>query len=259
MNEISLWPKIWGQESVCLLQALEDGSAEVFSGSGLTDTGGVNVIDTSELQDLLGYLSGNATGTSWSWDESNDSGTALSLYFAWDGVDTTDSGTPVTSSDWDDVVLGVKESALDGDLDFLGNLDTDTDVTSSVTDGNNCLESGSLSGLCLLLDGKDAHDLIGELAFGVGDESVDDWCLLDWDGVGVNFFKALNLAVFDKSSELGEWSPFFLESTSATASSTWATSASSSASSSEASSSVSASASWGSFCCSCWCLCICHI
>lgn len=257
MDEISLWPKIWGQESVCLLQALEDSSAEVFSGSGLTDTGGVNIIDTSELQDLLGYLSGNTTGTSWSWDESDDGRTALSLYLAWDGMDTTDSGTPVASSDWDDVVLGIKKGTLDGNLNFLGDLDTDTDVTLSVTDGNDCLESGSLTGLGLLLDGEDAHNLVGELVLGVSNKSVNDWCFLDWDGVGVDLFKTVDLSVLHESSELGEWVPFFLETSSTTASSAEATSASSSASSSEASSSFSASASWGaiSWCwCSCWCI-----
>jgi hypothetical protein len=67
-------------------------------------------------------------------------------------MDTTDSGTPVTSSDWDDVGLGIKKGTLDGDLNFLGDLDTDTDVTLSVTDSNDCLESGSLTGLGLLLD-----------------------------------------------------------------------------------------------------------
>lgn len=71
LDEISLWPEIWGQERVSLLQALEESSAEVFSGSGLTGTGRVNIIDTSELKNFLSNLSGNATGTSWSWNKSN--------------------------------------------------------------------------------------------------------------------------------------------------------------------------------------------
>jgi len=239
LDEVSLWPEIWGKESVCLLQALENSSAEVFSGSGLSDTSGINIIDTSEGQDLLGDLSGNATGTSWGWDESDNSRTALSLNLARDGVDTTDSGSPVTSSDWNDVVLGIKECSLNGNLDFLSDLDSDTNVTLSVTDSDNSLESGSLSSLGLLLDGKDAHDLVGELVLGLGDKSVNDLGLLDWDGVSVDLLEGLDLVVLNESSELGEWGPFFLES-------------SSSSSSAEAASAASGTFDWGLFSSS-WC------
>ena len=252
-HEVGLWPEIWGKEGVGLLKASIDGSAEVFSGSGLTDAGGVNIIDTSELKDLLGNESGNATGTSWGWDHSNDTGTALTLNLDWDGVWHTDSGTPVASSDWDELHLGVNEGTLDGNLDFLSDLDTNTGMTLSVTGGDDSLESGSLTGLGLLLDGKDAHDLIGESGFLVGNESVDDWGFLDWDGVGVDLLELLDGAHLDESSELGKWGPLFLESTSAS----WATSSStaaSAASSAEASyaSATSWGIGWGSI--SWWCL-----
>jgi len=248
LNEISLWPEIWGKESVGLLQALEESSAEILSGSGLSGTCGVDIIDTSELKNLFGNLSGNATSTSWSWHESDRARTALSLNLSWDGMDTTDSGTPISSSDWDKVDLSIEKSALNGDLDFLSDLDTNTDVTLSVTSGDDSLESGSLSSLGLLLDGKNAHDLIGELVFDVRDKSVDDWCLLDWDGVSVNFFEGKDVTGLNESSELGKWSPVFLESTSTSASSTEATS-STSATSVAASSSASSEASVTTF----WC------
>lgn len=177
-------------------------------------------------------------------------------------MDTTDSGTPITSSDWDDVALGVDQSSLDGNLDFLGDLNTDTDVSLSVTASHNSLESGSLTGLGLLLDGNDGHDLIREGVLLVGEELVDDLVLLDWDGESVNFFEGLDLSSLDESSELGAWSPFVLvESSTAT----WTSSSSSAASattSSEASSASSfasafatSSASWATFSwCSCWSL-----
>jgi len=57
LDEFSLWPEIWCKESVGSLQTHENGSAEIFSGSGLTSTGGVDIIDTCELMNLLGYLS----------------------------------------------------------------------------------------------------------------------------------------------------------------------------------------------------------
>jgi len=248
LDEISLWPEIWGKERVGLLQALEESSAEILSGSGLSGTGGVNIIDTSELKDLLGNLSGNATSSSWGWHESDRAGTALSLNLGWDGMDTTNSGSPISSSDWDKMDLGIEKSTFNGDLDLLGDLDTDTDVTLSITGSDDSLESGSLSSLGLLLDGKNAHDLIGELVFDVRDKSIDDWCLLDWDGVSVNFFEGEDVTGLDESSEFGKWSPVFLESTSTSSSSTEATSSSSAtsvASSSSASSEASVTAFWG--------------
>lgn len=175
-------------------------------------------------------------------------------------MDTTDSGSPISSSDWDKVHLGNEESTLNGDLDLLGKLDSETNMSVSVSDSDDSLESGSLSGLGLLLDGKDAHDLIGELVLGVGDKSVNDWCFLDWDGMGINLLEGLDLAGLDESSELGEWSPLItLESTSAS----WTTSSSASSTSIASTTSISSSggASSGSESSSasavCWWCCYC--
>jgi hypothetical protein len=75
-------------------------------------------------------------------------------------MDITDLVTPIASSDWDQGKLSSNESTLDGNLDFLGELDTETDVTVLITDGNDGLESGSLTGLGLLLDRHDLHGLV---------------------------------------------------------------------------------------------------
>jgi len=178
-------------------------------------------------------------------------------------MDGTDLGTPITSSDWDEVDLGINQSTLNGNLDFLGTLDTNTNVTRLVTSGNDGLESGSLTGLGLLLNGEDAHDLINEFTLLVGNESLGNLSLLDWDRVSVNFFEGLDLAHLDESSELGKWSPsIFVSSSSETSwSSTSTSTATSAASVSEASASSSAtsssvSAGWGitGWCSTCsWC------
>jgi len=139
--------------------------------------------------------------------------------------------------------LGINESTLDGNLDFLSALDTDTNVTLSITDGDDSLESGSLTGLGLLLDGEDAHDLIRELGLGVGEESIDDWGFLDWDGVSVNFFEGDDVSVFDESTKLGKWSPLFFVSSSSTWAASTATSSSSATSSSITKSSATSAAS----------------
>jgi len=70
-------------------------------------------------------------------------------------VRLTKVGAPVTSSDWNDGELGDDDGGADGSGDFLGGLDTETDVASGVTDDNDGLEAGTLTGTGLLLDRLD--------------------------------------------------------------------------------------------------------
>jgi hypothetical protein len=70
-------------------------------------------------------------------------------------VRLTKVGTPVTTSNGDDGQLGDNDSSSDSSGDFLGSLDTETDVALGVTNDDNGLESGSLTGTGLLLDGLD--------------------------------------------------------------------------------------------------------
>ena len=44
-------------------------------------------------------------------------------------MDFADLVTPVTSTNWNEGKLGADESALDGDLDFFGELDAETNVS----------------------------------------------------------------------------------------------------------------------------------
>lgn len=67
----------------------------------------------------------------------------------------TEVGTPVTSPDGQDGELGNGDGGADGGSDFLGGLDTETDVALRVTDEDNGLEAGTLTGTGLLLDGLD--------------------------------------------------------------------------------------------------------
>jgi hypothetical protein len=81
-------------------------------------------------------------------------------------MDITDLVSPITSSDWDQTQFSSNQGSLDGNLDFLGDLDSETDVTIEISDGNNSLESGSLTGLGLFLDGHNLHDFIREFFLG---------------------------------------------------------------------------------------------
>jgi hypothetical protein len=63
--------------------------------------------------------------------------------------------TPVTTADWKDAQLGDDDSSTDGSSDFLGGLDTETDVSIGVTNDDDSLEAGTLTGTGLLLDWLD--------------------------------------------------------------------------------------------------------
>ena len=67
----------------------------------------------------------------------------------------TEVGTPVTSSDGHNAELGDDDGSADGGCDFLGGLDTEANVALTVTDDNDGLEAGTLTGTGLLLDGLD--------------------------------------------------------------------------------------------------------
>jgi len=67
-------------------------------------------------------------------------------------MDISDSVSPIASSDWDEVQFSINESTLDSDLDFLSDLDSKTDVSILISNGNYSLESSPLTSLGLLLD-----------------------------------------------------------------------------------------------------------
>jgi hypothetical protein len=168
-------------------------------------------------------------------------------------MDTSELGTPIASSNGNELHLGVKKSTLDGNLDFFADLDSNTDVTNSVTTSNDSLESSSLTGLGLLLNGKDAHDLIRELGLGVFDKLIDDLMFLDWDGVGIDLFKGSDGSGFDESSELGKRIPDLFTAATKTSGSSSTTSAAAASSSTSASTGTKSSSSITAFsgsCCS---------
>ena len=108
-------------------------------------------------------------------------GTALARLLDGNGVRLTKVGAPVSATDGDDVELGNDDGGADGGSDFLGGLDTETDVAVGVTDEDDSLEAGTLTGTGLLLDGLDLHNLVLQL----GKEEIDDLVLLDGERVEV--------------------------------------------------------------------------
>jgi len=70
-------------------------------------------------------------------------------------VGKTQVCTPVTSSDGQNAQLGDDDGGTDGGCDFLRCLDTKTNMSLRITNNNDSLESSTLTGTGLLLDGLD--------------------------------------------------------------------------------------------------------
>ena len=224
LGEVGLRPEVGGEVAVGLADSVEGGLDEVAHGLGLTPGGGVAVLDTSELENLLGGGGGHKSGTAGGGDQADGDGARLSGDLLGDGVGVTDLVSPVAAPDGDDGELGGDDGTADGVGDFLGALDTETNVTIGVTDGNEGLEAGALTGAGLLLNGHDLHDLILEL----GQEDIDDLVLLDGEGEKVDVLNGLDPAVPHQATELGDGNPGLLlisstASTTATASTATAT------------------------------------
>lgn len=136
-------------------------------------------------------------------DQSAHNGTALARDLARNGVRLSNVRTPVTPSNGYDRELGRNDGTSDGGSNLLGGLDTETNVAVKVTNGNESLEPGPLTGRSLLLDGHDLHDLVLE----GGKEKVDDLELLNGEREEVDLLHGLDLAVLHQSTELGNGDP----------------------------------------------------
>lgn len=88
---------------------------------------------------------------------SDGDGTTLGALLDGQRVRLTKVGTPVTATDGENSELGNDDGGTDGGSDFLGGLDSETDVALRVTDDNDGLETGTLTGTGLLLDGLDLY------------------------------------------------------------------------------------------------------
>ena len=69
----------------------------------------------------------------------------------------TEVGTPVTATNGENSELGDDDGGTDGSSDFLGGLDSETNVALRVTNDDDGLETGTLTGTGLLLDRFDLY------------------------------------------------------------------------------------------------------
>lgn len=168
----------------------------------------------------------------------------------------TDSVTPVASADGNEGELGSDEGALDRDLDLLGELDTKTDVAVLVTNNNDGLEAGALTGLGLLLDGDDLHDFVGEGSLGLLNEHVDYGGLLDGNGVGVDLLQGGDVSVLDETTELGLGGPVILAAARATTAATTTTVAATAATTATIATATESTTATAAFLSGCLCGCL---
>ena len=107
-------------------------------------------------------------------------------------------GTPVSSSNGDDRELGENDGSSNSGSDFLCALDSESEMAVKVSNGDESLEAGTLTGTGLLLDGHDLHNFVLEL----GKQEVDDLVLLDGEREQIDLLNGFNISGANQATEL---------------------------------------------------------
>lgn len=207
-NGISLGPEIGSKEAVCLAERVERRHDEVTASAGLSTSAGVDVLNTGELEHLLGDGGRNESSTTGSGNHADRHGAALTGDLHRNSVRFTDLVTPVSTANGNHVELGSDEGSLHGERSFLTNASTNADVAITIADDDVSLEAGALTGRSCLLHGKKAHRLLLQLSF--GHEAVDNLKLLDGHGEEEDALKRGDLLLLDQASQLGARNPDLL-------------------------------------------------
>jgi len=221
-SEVGGGPQVGGQETGGLGKGVVHSHGQVTSGTGVTSSGGVHVLDTSHVQELLGDQRGDNAGTTGGRDQSATHRAALAGHLAGHGVGKASVETPVSTADRDQVHLGVDDASTDSGSNLLGSLDAKSNVSIVITDSNVALEAGALTSGGLLLHRHDLHDLVLQ---GGAQKVVDDLVLLDGKGEKEDLLNRLDLSLLDETSELGDRDPLVLVALVSTATATTTASA----------------------------------
>ena len=133
--EDGLLPQVGGQVGVSGGHGGVGRLGEVAEGTGGAAGGGVAVVDTRHLQQLLGDGGGDDASSPGGGDQPHPDGAALAGDLAGHGVGATDLVTPEAPPDGDDGELGQDDGATDGGGHLLGALHTETNVTVVISNG----------------------------------------------------------------------------------------------------------------------------
>mmetsp|Transcript_35813 Transcript_35813/g.50743 ORF Transcript_35813/g.50743 Transcript_35813/m.50743 type:complete len:314 (+) Transcript_35813:159-1100(+) len=197
-------PQLRAEVSVCTTKSVEQGADKVTHCTGVTGRTRIAVINSGHVHQLLSGWGRNQTCTARSRDQTNADGTTLSGHFARHGVGHSGSTSPVTTSDWNNIKFGSGDGTTNSGGNFSSTLNPKADMSSIVSDSDEGLKTGTLTGRRLLLDRHDLHDLILKLIL---KEEVNDFSLLHRKGIEENFFNGLDLSFLYQTSKLGDRNP----------------------------------------------------
>mmetsp|Transcript_14764 Transcript_14764/g.26788 ORF Transcript_14764/g.26788 Transcript_14764/m.26788 type:complete len:217 (-) Transcript_14764:16-666(-) len=159
------------------------------------------------MQKLLSGRRRNQSSTTGGRNETNTHGTTLSSDLTGHSMGHASNTSPVSTADGSDVELGSRDGSTNSSGNLRRALNTKTNVSSVITNGNESLKAGPLTSRTLLLDGHDLHDLILKLVL---KEVVNDLGLLDGKRKEEDFLDASDLSLLDKTTKLGHGDPLTL-------------------------------------------------
>mmetsp|Transcript_26663 Transcript_26663/g.38985 ORF Transcript_26663/g.38985 Transcript_26663/m.38985 type:complete len:363 (+) Transcript_26663:42-1130(+) len=242
-----LLPQFRCQITVGILQCMKNGTNVVPHRTGMTTRTRVTIINTSHIQQLLSSRRCNKTCTTWCRNQTTTDTTTLARDLTGDRMRHTSRTSPISTTDGRHVELRTCNGTTNGRGNFGGTLDTESNMTSRITDGNKGLETSTLTSRGLLLDRHNLHDFVLQLFL---QKVINNFCLLDWERIQKDFFNRRNLAFLDQPSQFGNGDPnIFIGTTTSTTATTAAasstTTTASTASKAAATSSITATASRG--------------
>lgn len=168
---------------------------------------------------------------------SNSNGTTLSTLLCWQRMRVTERSTPVSTADGKYAELGNDDGGTDGGGYFFRGLDSEPDVAFGVANDDNGLETGTLTGAGLFLNGFNlfggreckplhiskprvilsrhmqvlmAQVYLHNLILQLGQKPIHNLILLDRQAMQINLLHTLNLAGLDQSAQFSHWLPFLL-------------------------------------------------
>ncbi|ALC38326.1 Bka, partial [Drosophila busckii] len=199
-----LLPQVWCQISVGLGNGSIGSLGEITQSTSGTTSRRVAILNTSHGQQLLGNWGRHDASTTGSWDQTHRDGAALAGNLAGHGMGLADFVAPVATTHRHNRQLGQDDGTTNSGGNFLAALNAKTNVTVVVTNGNEGLEAGTLTGTGLLLDGHDLQHLIAQRR---SQEEIDDLELFNGQRVQVDLLQRLDLALTHKAAQFGDWHP----------------------------------------------------
>merc|ERR1740121_2878695 len=201
-------PQVWRQDAIRRPQCLEGGLGEIALRARVPAGAGEDVRDAREHHHLLHGGGADHAAASGSRDQAHAHGTALAVDFHRHGVWLSDSVTPITPAERDDVHLGSDDTAADGRGHLFRALCAHADVTVHVADQDVAHEAIALPGRRHLLHGVNLQHFILQIAR--LEEGIDDLVLLDGQAVEIDLLEVVDLPILHQAAELRHRDPLLL-------------------------------------------------